>query len=69
MSLAVRTITTTYTSQNTKSHTFIRLLLWRVKKKTIPSFMTIVLVDARFRDDIKGDLVDPDSKSSQQSSP
>ena len=70
MSLMIRSITTTDMGPNhKKSHKFIPLLFCWVGKKLVPSFMTIVLVDARFRDDIEGDSVDLISKSSPQRFP
>ena len=46
-------------------HVFIPFLHFCMKERIVPSFITIVLVDPRFRDVIsKGDSVDLISKSS-----
>ena len=49
MSLVINTITGPKKCTN---DTFILLLLRWMEKRTVPSFMTIVLAVGRFRDDI-----------------
>jgi len=62
MSLVIHTVTTKCAGPKRKKpyvHSVATLL---DEKEIVPSFMTIVLVDARFRDDIEGESIDPISK-------
>ena len=53
----IQTTTTTNAETKPKSHTFtLRLLFW-MEKEIVPSFMTIMLVDPRFRDDIEEKVI------------